>query len=77
MSVLDDAGRKIDAEFHVHRNVDRYEVIIESLGPKRNTQYRFGMALILQRLASVQAILVDAVLASELPPIPYTYSLKG
>lgn len=62
--VISDNGEQIDATFSVESSDGKFNLVFESRGPSRNTQYGLGLTLLLERLARLNAILIDAVVIS-------------
>ena len=65
---VSDGATELDSQFSVERLVDGFAVIVESRSgsdgspPKRNSQYKEGLELLLARLASLDAQLASAFL---------------
>jgi hypothetical protein len=68
--VRDDDGHALDAEYSVERDGDFLAVLLESASgpsgsrPARNTDYRKGQAILLDRLRALGAVLHDALVDS-------------
>jgi hypothetical protein len=62
LKILSTAGHPLDATFSVEPSSDGHAVVLESRGPARNTEYTEGLRTLLERLAALDAVLVDAFL---------------
>lgn len=70
MRVIDGSGRLLDASYVVERDIDCLALIMESrsgkskAGPGRNSEYNDCLNILLTRLGSLGAILLDALVDS-------------
>ena len=64
MNVRDNAGRILDAQVSLEASGDVHELVIESRGPGRNTDYIPAFRLLLERMAAASAELLSAELAT-------------
>ncbi len=64
MHVLDNNGRPLDATVKLEGDADIQQITFESRGPGRNVDYIKGFDLILSRLATLGASIVDATVVS-------------
>jgi putative restriction endonuclease len=70
LSIFAEDGSPISASCTISGSLTEWSVIIESRGGtrgtfgERNSEYALGFLLVLQRLASVNAVLLDAILES-------------
>jgi hypothetical protein len=64
MKVVDDRGRKLDAEVSLQAAGDALEIVIESRGGGRNNDYIPAFELLLKRLAENNAELLSVELAT-------------
>jgi hypothetical protein len=73
VKALNDDGAVLDAEYHAEPNGRDFAVVLESRGggeagssPPRNPDYDKALSTLLRRLASLDAVLVDALVDSTL-----------
>lgn len=64
MKVVDDRGRKLDAEVSLQAAGDAFEIVIESRGGGRNNGYIPAFNLLFERLAASKAEVIGVELAS-------------
>ena len=64
MKILDDDGSELDADFSCEPTDGGIDLIMESRGPDRNTQYGPALEILLRRLAEQRAVLTRAIVDS-------------
>ncbi len=65
MNVRDDAGNFLDSTVELRKdNSSTYMIVFESRGPDRNEDYELAYDLVMTRLSSLDAVLIDGVVVS-------------